>query len=153
MGTRAVDRFMSRAESLCRERRLRFTPQRRRVLEILGTAGRPLGAYEILDALPGAAPPTVYRALDFLLEQGLAHRLETLHAYVGCRHPEHPHCSQFLICFRCGRIDELEDERVSLSLGEAAASSGFLTERRVVELIGTCNRCSRQPGRVEGHGR
>ncbi len=92
-------------------------------------------------AIPGAAPPTVYRALDFLLEQGLAHKLESLHAFVGCSHPEHTHFSQFYICTACGSIDELEDERSS-SLHEAASSSGFKPDRRVVEVIGTCSRCS-----------
>jgi len=143
-----VDRaasVLARAEALCRERGVRLTPQRRRVLEILVASDRPLGAYEILAALSGpqgkAAPPTVYRALEFLLEQGLVHRLETLHAFVGCNHPDHPHSSQFLICAECGEVQELEDAAVAQTLGSAAAETGFQARRPVVEVIGTCAGC------------
>ena len=137
---------LARAEALCGERGVRLTDQRRRVLEILCTAGRPIGAYEILEAMrDGArppAPPTVYRALDFLLEQGLVHRIESLHAFVGCDHPGRPHASQFLICDRCGGVLELEDEGVARSLSRAADGTGFHPARRVVELIGVCADCS-----------
>ncbi len=146
MNRQTLDRVLNRAERLCGRRGVRFTQHRRKVLELVTAADKPVGAYEILDAMkqavPGAAPPTVYRALDFLLEQGLVHKLETLHAFVGCSHPEHPHFSQFLICTECGNIDELEDEHISSSLRKAASSSGFTPDRRVVELTGTCSRCS-----------
>jgi Fur family zinc uptake transcriptional regulator len=140
-----VDSVLERAEADCRARGARLTAQRRRVLEILCRSDRPLGAYEILEAMggaPGAAPPTVYRALDFLVEQGLVHRIETLHAFVGCNHPDHPHSSQFLICEECGRVRELEDDAVAQSLGTAAAQRGFHATRGVVEVIGTCARCA-----------
>lgn len=135
------------AERLCRERGIRLTAQRRRVLELICRADRPLGAYDLLAALrreqPRAAPPTVYRALDFLLEQGLIHKLETLHAFVGCNHPDHPHASQFLICDRCGEVTELVDAAIADSLGEAAAATGFRPARPVVEVSGTCAACRR----------
>jgi len=141
-----VRRFLTRAEALCEERGVRLTEQRRRVLEILWEAGRPIGAYEILEAMGGGrralAPPTVYRALDFLLEQGLVHKIESLHAFVGCDHPGQPHASQFLICDRCGAVTELEDEGVARSLRSAADGTGFQPARRVVELIGVCASCS-----------
>ena len=150
-----LDEVLRRAEGLCRRRGVRFTSQRRQVLEIVCAADRPMGAYEILDAMrdavPGAAPATVYRALDFLLVQGLVHKLETLHAFVGCTHPEHPHFSQFLICSECGNIDELEDEHIARSLREAADSTGFRPKRRIVEVIGTCDRCSRDGGGGDEH--
>lgn len=138
---------LGRAEALCRARGARLTPPRRRVLEILCASERPLGAYEILAAMRGpgegsAAPPTVYRALDFLLEQGLIHRLETLHAFIGCTHPDHPHSSQFLICTDCGEVQELADDAVIERLGSAAAESGFRPRRPVVEVIGTCAGCA-----------
>ena len=124
---------------------MRLTDQRRRVLEILCGAGRPIGAYEIMDAMRegarGVAPPTVYRALDFLLEQGLIHKLESLHAFVGCDHPGQPHSSQFLICAECGVVRELDDAGVALSLRSVALETGFEPERRVVEVIGTCAGC------------
>jgi Fur family zinc uptake transcriptional regulator len=137
---------LDRAEALCRRRGARLTAQRRQVLGIVLGAGRPVGAYEILEALraevPGAAPPTVYRALEFLMEQGLVHRLETLHAFVGCAHPDEPHASQFLICRACGAVRELEDPLVIRSVQAAAAASGFHSEHPVVEVTGCCARCS-----------
>jgi Fur family transcriptional regulator, zinc uptake regulator len=139
---------LDRADALCRARGVRLTAQRRRVLAILCASARPLGAYEILDAMREGsrtlAPPTVYRALDFLLEQGLVHKLESLHAFVGCNHPEHPHSSQFLICNSCGEVTELEDEAIAHSLGCAASMSGFQPQRRVVEVIGTCAGCAQK---------
>ena len=145
MSGSAVARVLRHAESLCQRRGARLTRQRRLVLEMLLASARPLGAYEILDDLrgrvAGAAPPTVYRALDFLLEHGLAHKLESLHAYVGCTHPDHPHTSQFLICTQCGDVTELEDQGVVQSLCEVASATGFRAKRRIVELTGTCARC------------
>jgi len=147
MSSGASCALLRHAESLCRERGLRLTPRRRQVLQIVCNSPKPLGAYEILATLqaeqPGAAPPTVYRALEFLLAQGLIHRLETLHAFVGCEHPEHPHAGQFLICTRCGDVTELEDSQVASSLGRAAAASGFRPRHRVVEVTGTCAHCAR----------
>lgn len=140
-----LDNLMQRAEALCQQRGARLTPQRRKVLELICASKRPLGAYEILDGmrsvLPNPAPPTVYRALDFLLNQGLVHKVESLHAYVGCNHPEHPHSAQFLICERCGVVKHVEDDRLEQDLSNAAAAAGFQTERRVVELLGTCAQC------------
>jgi len=142
-------RLVVQADALCRHRGVRLTEQRRRVLEILSDLGRPAGAYEVLDhlkrAAPGAAPPTVYRALEFLLAQGLVHRLESLNAYVGCRHPGEPHGSQFLICRDCGEVRELEDGAVDLSLAALVEAEDFTPERRVVEVTGRCGRCRRGP--------
>jgi Fur family zinc uptake transcriptional regulator len=147
-----VQSSLRRVETLCRQRGARLTRQRRLVLEILLRSPRPLGAYGILRAVrrtvPRAAPPTVYRALEFLLTQGLAHKLETLHAYVGCEHPCHPHASQFLICTECGAVRELEDPLVFRSLDVVAAASGFTADRRIVEVTGTCARCA--GGRGDG---
>jgi Fur family zinc uptake transcriptional regulator len=145
----AMTQSLARAEALCTDRGVRLTDQRRQVLEIVCRAERPIGAYEILDAMRvdvrKAAPTMVYRALDFLLEQGLIHRLETLHAFIGCTHPERPHASQFLICTDCGGVRELDDDSIQCSLHEAAAQSGFAPRRRVVEVIGTCAGCTRKP--------
>ncbi|MFD2113114.1 Fur family transcriptional regulator [Thiorhodococcus fuscus] len=145
MGTPAAIGQLERADALCVRRGVRLTPQRRRVLGILCSASRPLGAYEILEAMRDGsrplAPPTVYRALDFLLEQGLVHKLESLHAFVGCRHPDHPHSGQFFICRTCGLVTELEDEAICESLRLAANETGFRPERRVVEVLGICACC------------
>jgi len=140
--TRAL---LERADVLCRDRGARLTDQRRRVLEILTDLSRPVGAYELLDrlktGLPGATPPTVYRALAFLLAEGLVHKLESLNAYVGCPHPGEPHRSQFLICRQCGEVREMEDAAVERSLCSLLDAEGFSPERRVVEITGCCARC------------
>ena len=138
--------FLQHAEQLCKQRGVRLTQQRRRVLEIINNHNQPIGAYDILqqlDASEGAiAPPTVYRALDFLLQQGLIHRLQTLHAFVGCEHPDHHHTGQFLICTECGQVEELEDSAVNSSLHDAAEAIGFVEEQRVVEVTGRCASCN-----------
>lgn len=145
MKTEDLALVLERAEALCRERGVRLTDQRRRVLELLCVSDRPLSAYELLEQMRGIvknpAPPTVYRVLDFLLEQGLVHKLESLHAYIGCAHPEHPHASQFLICDDCGEVAEVEDPSVAESLRIAGKARGFFTRRPVVELLGTCAQC------------
>ena len=152
MNPHAVDleKVLSQAELLCRERSARLTHQRRLVLEILWQRAKPMGAYDILDALrqqlPSAKPATVYRALDFLLEQGLIHRLETMNAFVSCTHPESPHESQFLICKDCGEVEELEDRGIDKTLGKAERACGFQAEDRVVEVKGRCARCTRKIG-------
>ena len=138
--------MLERAEALCRERGVRLTNIRKTVLQLLCVSDKPLSAYELLDRMRGVvknpAPPTVYRALDFLLEQGLVHKLESLHAYVGCAHPDHPHASQFLICDDCGEFAEVEDPSVAKSLKAASGAIGFRTKRPVVELLGTCAQCT-----------
>lgn len=146
MNSQLVNQVLERAEALCRERGVRLTEQRKTVLRLLCVSDKPLSAYELLDRMRGVAknpaPPTVYRALDFLLEQGLAHKLKSLHAYVGCTHPDHPHASQFLICDDCGEVAEVEDPAVAESLKAAGKAIGFRTERPIVEVLGTCAQCS-----------
>ena len=136
---------MQIAEHLCRQRGVRLTRQRRKVLAIINSSEQAMGAYDILHemraAQPRIAPPTVYRALEFLLSEGLIPKLESLHAFVGCAHPDHPHLSQFLICNECGAVDELHNDSVNHSLTEAARAKGFLPERRTVEVVGRCDRC------------
>ncbi len=140
-----LERTVEQARRLCRARGVRLTPQRETVLRLVYGSARPLSAYEILDRMPATsrrpAPPTVYRALDFLLEQGLIHRLESLHAFIACHHPDQPHNGQFLICTGCGRVDELCEGHIDQSLQEAVDASGFRTQRPIVELLGTCVSC------------
>jgi Fur family zinc uptake transcriptional regulator len=88
-----------------------------------------------------AAPPTVYRALEFLLEQGLVHRVESLNAYIGCTHPGERHATQFLICGRCGTAVELDDPRIAAAIDTSAARLGFEVGARTVEVAGTCAGC------------
>ena len=146
MHDKQLSQVLEQAETLCRERGVRLTDQRKTVLQLLCKSDKPMSAYELLDQLRGVvknpAPPTVYRALDFLLEQGLVHKLESLHAYVGCSHPDHPHASQFLICDDCGEVAEVEDPSVMNSLKAAGKAVGFRAKRPVVEVLGTCAQCS-----------
>ena len=133
------------AEALCDKEGARLTDIRRRVLELVWNSHVPVGAYALLDALRDegqkAAPPTVYRALDFLLEHGLVHRVERLNAFVGCSHPDSPHAALLMLCSGCGRAAELEDEQVGKSLRAAASRLGFGMARQTVEIEGLCADC------------
>ncbi len=140
---------LQRAEALCEQRGVRLTAIRRRVLELVWDSHAPIGAYAILDQLKvndrSAAPPTVYRALEFLLEQGLIHRLESLNAFIGCDHPEDRHISQFLICTTCHQAEEIADQRIVTAASASAGDRGFTLSRLTIEIEGTCARCAGQP--------
>ena len=140
-----VSTAVSTAEELCRDRGLRFTRLRRRVLELVWDSHRPVGAYEILAALNDegkrAAPPTVYRALDFLIEAQLVHRLDSLNAYIGCADPSNAHDGQFLICNSCRSVAELDDANLQQTVSERAARFGFRATHQVLEIQGICAAC------------
>jgi len=106
---------------------------------------RPIGAYDILDELKRrgrkAAPPTVYRALDFLIDAGLAHRLDSLNAFVGCPDPQASHSGQFLICRRCRSVAELDDADITGLVEQKADALGFSAIRQVLEIQGLCRHC------------
>ncbi|GAA0591002.1 transcriptional repressor [Caenispirillum bisanense] len=151
-----VDQALAVAEEVCRARGARLTAVRRRVLELLLAEGhRAVGAYHLLDRLNDgasgrkAAPPVVYRALEFLVEQGLAHRIASLNAFVGCARPQDDHRAQFLICRRCGTVAEIAGERLSHDLAEAAERAGFTMLTAVVEAEGLCPRCRDLPPEEE----
>lgn len=135
------------AEALCAASGARLTALRRQVLEIIWQSHAPIGAYDILDALRkdrhSAQPPTVYRALDFLLAQGLVHRVASLNAYVGCTAPGRRHGAQMLICERCGTVAELEDSHIGDTVASAARSVGFRINSQAVEVVGTCRECAK----------
>ena len=137
--------LLSEARRVCEQRNLRLTERRRQVLEILLASHQPLGAYDILAEMnrgEGAdriAPPIVYRALDFLLEEGLAHRIECRNAYVGCIEPGHQAAAHFLICRDCERVAELENP--DLGLLEQADDIGFTVDSAIIEMTGVCAEC------------
>ncbi|MBF8221621.1 Fur family transcriptional regulator [Halomonas sp. 328] len=137
--------LLERAERQCQARGVRFTPIRRRVLALVADSPGGLKAYDLLDRLAlehaAARPPTVYRALDFLIEQGLVHRIESLNAYVACPCPEHAHGFQLLICRHCGRVEELHLDDVDAQLAGRARELGFRVERQTIELLGSCDDC------------
>src|SRR3990167_56836 len=141
-----VSHALAEAESICTRQGLRLTALRKRVLELVWQSHKPLGAYDILAVLSEqdgrrAAPPTVYRALDFLLENGLVHRIASLNAFVGCSHPEQPHQGQFLICRQCHAAIELAQDDISAAIVHSAASVGFSVESQTVEIVGLCASC------------
>ena len=148
----ATETLLDRADAICAERGARLTELRRQVLGLILQADQPTGAYDLLDRLratrQGAAPPTIYRALDFLLEHGLIHRLERLSAFVGCVAPEdgaheHPaHAAQFLICRDCGRVVEIDDPVLAHALAEAASRAGFSVSKATIEAEGLCGACA-----------
>jgi Fur family transcriptional regulator, zinc uptake regulator len=135
---------MQAAEAACNARGVQFTPVRRRVLEILAEAHAALGAYEVLARLGreglGSQPPVAYRALGFLVEQGFAHRIERLNAFVACAHPGSAHSPVFMICRACGTVAEAEAD-LGGPLGAEAALTGFRIEQTVVEAQGLCPAC------------
>ncbi|PZX17138.1 Fur family zinc uptake transcriptional regulator [Palleronia aestuarii] len=134
------------AERHCAANKLQFTRARRRVLEILLEEHRSMGAYEILDRLRaegfGSQPPVAYRALDFLVSHGFAHRIERLNAFIACIHAENRHSPAFLICRSCDRVVEAEADPRAGELGRAAEAAGFVIERTVREAIGLCPSCA-----------
>jgi Fur family zinc uptake transcriptional regulator len=141
-----VETAMERAIQMCEERGVRLTELRRQVLELVWARHEPIGAYDILDAMRAksqrkAAPPTVYRALDFLMEQGLVHRIASLNAYIGCPRPERRHAGQFLICTCCGALSELDDPVIANAVIARAAAQGFAIDRQTIEAQGLCARC------------
>jgi Fur family zinc uptake transcriptional regulator len=137
--------FVREVAAVCGQRGLRLTEIRSQVLELIAVQEKPIKAYDLLDKLKddrgNAAPPTVYRALDFLLENGFIHKLESINAYVGCHHPSVAHHVPFLICDVCESATEICDERVAKLLGEQARSLGFRARAQTLEVHGVCKRC------------
>src|SRR6478735_8559382 len=148
--SRRTEILLSRAAAICEHRGATLTELRRQVLGMILDAAAPTGAYELLDRLRqtrrGAAPPTVYRTLEFLLEQGLIHRVERLSAFVGCvagctADPDgesHKHSAQFLICQNCGRVVEMQNQDVAAVLARAAKREGFSISGATIEAEGFC---------------
>jgi Fur family zinc uptake transcriptional regulator len=141
-----VHTALTEADTLCAKNGQRLTALRRRVLELVWQSHKPLGAYDILAVLSEqdgrrAAPPTVYRALDFLLDNNLVHRIASLNAFMGCNHPEHAHQGQFLICRECHIAIELEQASISEAISLGASNVGFRAEGQTVEVVGICSAC------------
>ena len=137
--------IVGRAERFSRERGAAFTPMRRRVLETLVAAQGPVTAYDLADRLSTErriAPVQVYRALEFLIEAGVVHRLATRSAFLACAH-EHVRgeTTVFLVCGQCGTVAEVASPAVGRSLKGAAAASDFEAHHPVVEIEGRCATC------------
>ena len=151
-----TDRVVRVAHAICRRRGVRLTSQREKVLDKLAQSHRPMGAYEILDLLAEEgkrpAPITVYRALDFLVQQGLVHRIESRNAFVACMAGDAAHDTVvFLICRECGNVGEAIAEGVGAEIDRVAKASAFEPDLTVVEIDGLCCHCAgtQQPSHVQ----
>ena len=144
---RCVETAVRSAERICADRNLRLTAIRRRVLELVWSSHTPVVAYELLERLKperaNAKPPTVYRALEFLLDVGLIHRIESRNAFIGCVDPETDHHSQFLICTECGDAAELASREIDALITSRANEIGFSAEHKTIEITGRCAACRR----------
>ncbi len=127
---------------------IKLTPTRQIVLDILKQKNAPLGAYEILDSLKGskdnAVPMTVYRALDFLIEKHLIHKVENLNAYMACAHPSHHHICQLIICEACSKVIESCDKELENLIKLKAESAGFKTTKATLEISAICSDCQKK---------
>lgn len=137
--------YLERAETRCRERGAQLTPIRREVLALLYDSENGLKAYDLLakfkEQRGNATPPTIYRALDFLIEQGLVHKIERLNQFVACRHESHHLPGLFLVCPRCGKVSELQDAALMASLMQRVAEAGHSLDCQEVEISSTCPGC------------
>ncbi|MCA2012920.1 Fur family transcriptional regulator [Pararhodobacter sp. CCB-MM2] len=140
-----VSQALAGADALVRARGLRLTPVRRRTLEILLERHGAMGAYDVLQRLSedgfGHQPPVAYRALDFLVENGLAHRIQRLNAFAACAHPGEAHHAAFLICRGCNAVAEIPADPVRDVLEQGAGALGFTVERANIEALGLCGAC------------
>ena len=140
-----VEDFLTQADKLCVTRKQRFTELRQQVLSLICRSEQPLGAYALLDLMKdagrAAAPPTVYRALDFLQQQGFIHRLASNNTYLACAHPQHQHQAVFLVCKQCGYTQELHTNEIYRAVESKAKKVGFKVEHATVEVTGLCVHC------------
>jgi Fur family zinc uptake transcriptional regulator len=133
------------AETYCRERGEKLTPIRRKVLELLLTSGRATKAYSLLDDMrqihPGSAPPTVYRALDFLLSAGLVHRIESINAFTVCHDLTQCQHGILVVCQQCGNVTELHQPKLRAALVAQIEDAGYRLAGEEIELKGLCAAC------------
>lgn len=139
---------LTNAQTLCQRKGGTLTDIRRQVLELLWQNHHPVKAYELIENFKpsertkgGVKPTTIYRALEFLREVGLIHRVESLNAFIGCSHPLHTHELLLLICEKCENVQELTAENVMESVNSALEQSRFLAHRKTIEIHGVCESC------------
>lgn len=143
-----VEARLLEAEQICASAGARLTPLRKEVLELILNASSPMGAYDLLAKIKSssdrpAAPPTVYRTLEFLLEKGLIHRLTSINAYIPCCHPREGHQAVFLICTQCQTVKEASAQGVIEELDQLAKSDQFNAHHSIIEISGICQQCSK----------
>ncbi|RJS93368.1 Fur family transcriptional regulator [Salinisphaera sp. Q1T1-3] len=139
---------LTRADALCRERGLRLTEIRRRVLELIWANHQPTKAYDLLAQINAergnAAPPTIYRALDFLLEAGLIHKIESQNAFIGCAVDHDRGQPKFFICRVCGGAAEIQSNEIDRAIDREARRAGFVIDHQTLEVDGLCALCADQ---------
>lgn len=140
-----MDSALQRARSVCKKNNVRLTPIREKVLSLVWQSHNPLGAYDMLPMLSEdgkvTAPATIYRALDFLVTQGLVHRIASLNAFVGCSVSSEQHASQFLLCRQCGVAIEIEAPAITKAIARNADQYGFMIDSETLEISGLCQCC------------
>ncbi len=144
-GGASVESALAMAEAYCRERGEKLTPIRRKVLELLLASGRATKAYSLLDEMrqihPGSAPPTVYRALDFLLSAGLIHRIESINAFAVCHDLTQCQHGILVVCQQCGNVTELHEPKLRQALVAQIEAAGYRLSGDGIELKGVCAQC------------
>ena len=141
-----MDKLIAKAKAHCEDNGARFTPLREEVYRILLNKAAPMGAYDLLDLLrqsnDSAKPATIYRSLDFLLDFGLIHKLESTNTFVACHHFGCAHPVQFLICDECGDVAEIQSTSIHNSLSAQAKQMGFVVKQQTIEAHGSCKACA-----------
>jgi Fur family transcriptional regulator, zinc uptake regulator len=144
---RCVQDALAKAAQLCRQRTVQLTPIRQQILALIWADHKAVKAYDLLDLIKplqsGAKPATVYRALDFLIEQGLIHRVESLNAFIGCTCPDHQHEQLLLICTHCNEVEERSAPKVMQSLTAEVKQADFIAKNKAIEIHGICNKCAK----------
>ncbi|MFB2538200.1 MULTISPECIES: transcriptional repressor [unclassified Acinetobacter] len=143
----SVEERLQQAIELCEQEGSKLTPLRQEVLQLILSAQGPVGAYDLLAKIKSkngrpAAPPTVYRTLDFLLELGLVHRLTSINAFIPCCHPREGHQAAFLICQNCQLVQETSADKLFGELSRIAHQGKFVAKHSTIEISGLCQKCS-----------
>ena len=137
--------LVNRARAICEQNGARFTAIREKVFRLLANINGGIGAYELLEQLkqtePGAKPATVYRALEFLTEQGFIHKIESTNAFMLCHHFDQHHPAQLLICDQCGNVTELHSDLLHEEFKRQAVAQGFVIKHQTIEAHGLCKAC------------
>lgn len=151
-----INSALTEAKLIAERSGVRFTAQREQVLRLIWQNHKPIGAYQLMELLKDAtgkqiAPPTVYRALEFLLEHRLIHRINSLNAFIGCPCPGEGHAGQFVICRECGIALELDEASIRAPIQALAQSVGFVIEQQSLELSGLCPSCQQTTALGDHH--
>jgi len=144
--SRCIKEALNKAEQICLDHQSKLTPIRKKVLELIWKSHKPIKAYDLLAQLSSEdfieKPPTVYRALDFLIDNKLIHRIESQNAYIGCNTDHETLDSKFLICDQCHEVEELSEPKINKTLSEITKKQGFTPSLVNVEIHGTCSQCA-----------